>query len=106
MLEAALSWRTGRRRTGGVRRQATTPGRLRRLQVLIAGAAIALTVVGVGALVVADTTVTGIQQRIVPSIFGMQRVHAWLSDADRSAANAYLAGGAEVTLPELQYQAD
>lgn len=85
---------------------ATTPRRLRRLSMLIAGLAVALTLVGAGALTAAAVTALGIQQRTVPAIVGMQRIHAWLADADRSAANAYLAGGSEVTLPELQYQAD
>ena len=100
MAETALPLETPRRRT------ATTPARLRSLSIAIAAAALALSVIGAGALVAADVTVTGIQQRTVPSIVAMQRIHAWLADADRSAANAYLAGGAEVTLPELQYQAD
>jgi hypothetical protein len=102
----ALGGRRTRRRILGAGRRLTTPRRLRRFQILIAAFGIALTVIGVGSLVAADATVVGIQQRTVPSIFGMQRVHALLADADRSAANAYLAGGAEVTLPELQYQAD
>jgi hypothetical protein len=107
MAESALSQRLERRRLKAARRPAaTTPRRLRKLFMLIASLAIALTLVGAGALAVAGSTALGIQQRTVPAIVGMQRVHAWLSDADRSAANAYLAGGAEVTLPELQYQAD
>jgi endonuclease/exonuclease/phosphatase (EEP) superfamily protein YafD len=107
MADPALSWRPVRRRRAGTRRPAaSTPRRLRLLSTLISAAAVALTVIGVGALVVADVTVVVVQQRTVPAIFGMQRVHAWLSDADRSAANAYLAGGAEVTLPQLQYEAD
>jgi hypothetical protein len=107
MAESALSARLERRRLQAARRPAaTTPRRLRMLSTLIASLAIALTLVGAGALAVADVTALGIQQRTVPAIVGMQRIHAWLSDADRSAANAYLAGGSEVTLPELQYQAD
>src|SRR5882762_10054317 len=95
-----------RRQEAAERRRATTPRHLRVLSVVIAASAIGLTVIGAGALVAAYATATGIQQRTVPSIVGMQRIHAWLADADRSAANAYLAGGSEVTLPELQYQAD
>jgi hypothetical protein len=84
----------------------TTPRRLRALSILIAASAIALTLVGTGTAVTAEVTVVGVQGRTVPAILGMQRIHAWLAEADRSAANAYLAGGSEVTLPELQYQAD
>src|SRR6266487_4308549 len=105
MSEATL----GGRQTGvaaGRRRATTTPGRLRLLSILIAAASIAVTVIGAGALVAAEVTVVGVHQRTVPAILGMQRIHAWLSDADRSAANAYLAGGSDVTLPELQFQAD
>lgn len=107
MEDGALSARLERRQVRAERRPAaTTPRRLRRLSRLIAALSIALTLVGAGALATAGVTALGIQQRTVPAIVGMQRIHAWLSDADRSAANAYLAGGAEVTLPELQYQAD
>ena len=106
-MNAALSPRLEGRVLEGTRRPGvTTPRRLRALSVLIAVAAIAVTLIGAGALVMAEVTVLGIQQRTVPAIVGMQRIHAWLSEADRSAANAYLAGGSEVTLPELQFQAD
>src|SRR5437588_1202244 len=87
-------------------RRATTPVRLRRLSILVTTLATALTVLAGGALGTAAVTALTIQQRTAPAIVGMQRVHSWLADADRSAANAYLAGGSEVTLPELQYQAD
>ena len=107
MADTWLSPRLERRRQEAARRpSATTPQRLRRLSVAIAVLAVALTVVGAGALAAAAVTALGIQQRTVPAIVGMQRIHFWLSDADRSAANAYLSGGAEVTLPELQYQSD
>jgi hypothetical protein len=107
MAETWVSPRLERRLLDAARRPAaSTPRRLRRLSRLIAALAVALTLVGAGALAAAAVTALGIQQRTVPAIVGMQRIHAWLSDADRSAANAYLAGGSEVTLPELQYQAD
>jgi hypothetical protein len=88
------------------RRRATTPGRLRTLSALAVALAVAAAVLGAGALATAAGTALGVQQRTAPAVVGMQRIHAWLADADRSAANAYLAGGSEVTLPELQYQAD
>ncbi len=103
----ALSPRLERLRRDGARRGvASTPSRLRLLSILIAAAAAALTVVSTGALVAAVVTTIGIHQRTVPAILSMQRIHAWLADADRSAANAYLAGGSEVTLSELQFEAD
>lgn len=107
MAETWVSPRLERRLVDAARRPtASTPRRLRRLVRLIAALSVALTVVGAGALAAAAVTALGIQQRTVPAIVAMQRIHALLSDADRSAANAYLAGGSEVTLPELQYQAD
>ncbi len=96
----------GRRVESARRRATTTPGQLRVLSLVIAVVTVALAVTGVTALVVADLNVSAMQQRTVPAIVGMQRIHAWLSDADRSAANAYLAGGSEVTLSQQQYEAD
>src|SRR5262245_13104537 len=107
MADAMLKQDSARQRVVGSRRRArTTPGQLRLFSVIIAVMAIVLAVVGVTALVVADVTAIGIQQRLVPAIIGMERINAWLSDADRSAANAYLAGGSEVTLSQQQYEAD
>ncbi|MBO0683157.1 MAG: hypothetical protein J2P45_08385 [Candidatus Dormibacteraeota bacterium] len=107
MIEAIPGRRAMRQRVGDARRRSkTTPGRLRMLSLAITIASIALTVIGTGALVAAEVTAVGMQQRTVPAIVGMQRLHAWLSDADRSAAGAYLAGGSEVSLSQLQYEAD
>jgi hypothetical protein len=88
------------------RRTATTPGHLRMLSVVIAGVAIVLMAIGTGALFTALSTVNGIQQRTVPDVVGMQHVHAWLADADRSAASAYLAGDAENTVSQLQFDTE
>jgi hypothetical protein len=88
------------------RRASTTPGQLRLRSIVIASVAVVLTVIGISSLVVAWVSATNIQQRTVPAIMSMQRLHAWLSDADRSAANAYLAGGSEVTLSQQTYEAD
>lgn len=52
MAEPALSWRQARRRPGAAKQSASTPRRLRLLSTLIAICTVALTVVGVGALVV------------------------------------------------------
>jgi hypothetical protein len=85
---------------------ATTPGHLRTLSATITATAVALAVVGFGALGAAAVTVSDIHQRTVPAIVGMERIHALLSDADRSAANAYLAGGADATLALWRYTSD
>src|SRR4030081_1335483 len=91
---APLSSRLMRLREEAARRPARPPRRrLRALSILIAASAIALTLVGTGTMITAEVTVVGVQQRTVPAILGMQRIHAWLAEADRSAANAYLAGG-------------
>ena len=84
----------------------TTPGRLRLQSLLVAGTALALLSTGCGGLVAVLVTETNIQQRTVREIVGVQRLHAWLAAADRSAANSYLSGGAELTLPQQQYEAD
>jgi hypothetical protein len=107
MIQALPKQQPVRERVERVRKRATTtPVRLRTLSSTIVAAAIALAVVGTGALLAAEVTVVGIQQRTVPAIVGMQRLHALLSDADRSAANAYLAGGADSTLALWHYTAD
>lgn len=96
-----------RRWVADVRRgTATTPGHLRMLSVVIAVVAIALMLVGSGALFTALTTVNTIQQRTVPDVVGMQHVHAWLADADRNAASAFLAGDAENTVSQLQFDTE
>jgi len=68
--------------------------------------ALALLAVGSGTLVTDLVTVTRVQQQTVTAIIGLQRLHAWLAAADRSAANSYLSGGVELTLPQQQYEAD
>jgi hypothetical protein len=88
------------------RRAATTPGRLRMLSVAIAAVAIALMLIGTGALVTALVTTTTMQQRTVPDVVGMQHVHAWLSDADRHAASAYLAGDSDASVSQLQFDTE
>jgi hypothetical protein len=107
MTEAIADRRRARLRVEQAgRRAVTTPGRLRRLSVAIAVAAIALAVIGAGTLAAAAATVSGIQQSTVPAIVGMEHIHAWLSDADRSAASAYLAGGSQNAPSQLQYDAN
>jgi hypothetical protein len=84
----------------------TTPGRLRLQSLLVAAAALALLTTGAGGVVAVLATETNVHQRTVREIVGIQRLHAWLAAADRSAANSYLSGGAELTLPQQQYEAD
>jgi len=91
----------------GIRRwMRTTPGRLRLQSLLVAGSAVALLGTGSGALATVLVTETNVQQQTVTEIVGIQRLHAWLAAADRSAANSYLSGGSELTLPQQQYEAD
>jgi hypothetical protein len=107
MVEHLSSRRSMRQRMERARRwAATTPGRLRVLSVEIAVVAIALLAIGSGTAVTALVTVTGVQQQTVPMIVDMQHIHAWLSDADRSAASAYLAGGFDSTVTQLQIEAE
>ena len=84
----------------------TTPGRLRLQSLLVAGAALALLTTGTGGIAAVLATETSIHHHTVREIVGVQRLHAWLAAADRSAANSYLSGGAELTLPQQQYEAD
>jgi hypothetical protein len=105
-VNSMASRRTARQWVEDVRRRtATTPGHLRMLSIVIAAVAIALMLIGSGALVTALTTVNSIQQRTVPDVVGMQHVHAWLADADRNAASAYLAGDAN-NVSQLQFDTE
>jgi hypothetical protein len=88
------------------RRRASTPARLRLLRLLVAATSAVLFVSGSAALATALVTETNVHQQTVSAIVGVQRLHAWLAAADRSAANSYLSGGAELTLPQQQYEAD
>jgi hypothetical protein len=85
---------------------ATTPGLLRLQSRLVTVATMALLAAGAGALVTGLVTETNVHQQTVVAIVGVQRLHAWLAAADRSAANSYLSGGVELTLPQQQYEAD
>src|SRR5262249_27831512 len=85
---------------------ATTPGRLRLQSLLVAASTLILLVTGLGSLGAALVTEFDVHQQTVAGIVRVQRLHAWRAAADRSAANSYLTGGAEVTLPQQQYEAD
>jgi len=65
-----------------------------------------LVIVGSGTLITAMVTVNGIRAQTVPAVVSMQHVHAWLADADRNVATAYLAGGFDFTVTQLQFDAE
>jgi hypothetical protein len=107
MIEALPSRTAMRQRLADSRRRSTTtPGRLRVLSVSIAIAAVCLMAIGCGTLVAALETAADIQQRTLPAIVGMERVHALLSDADRSAAGAYLVGANDIANSQLAFDAE
>src|SRR5215471_765822 len=107
MLDSLSGTRPMRQRVRDARKWAsTTPGRLRVLSLEIAAVALILVIVGSGTLITAMVTVNGIRGQTVPAVVSMQHVHAWLSDADRNVASAYLAGGFDFTVTQLQFDAE
>jgi hypothetical protein len=84
----------------------TTPGRLRLFSIEIAVVVVALIAIGSGTAAAALVTVNGMQQQTVPMIVEMQHIHAWLADADRSAASAYLAGRFDSGQTQVQFDAE
>jgi len=84
----------------------TTPGRLRTLSLLVALGSGLLAALGTAAVVTTQSTIDGIGQSTVPAIIDSQKIHESLADADRSAANAFLSGGAEAPGPSQQYAMD
>src|SRR5215470_15998788 len=91
----------------GVRAPAsTTPGRLRTLSLLVALGSGLLAVLGTAAVIATQSTIDGIGHSTVPAIIDTQKIHESLADADRSAANAFLSGGAEAPGPSQQYSMD
>ncbi|HEY7198752.1 MAG TPA: hypothetical protein VIC57_00995 [Candidatus Dormibacteraeota bacterium] len=107
MLDSLSGTRPMRQRVRDARKWAsTTPGRLRVLSLEIAAVALILVIVGSGTLITAMVTVNGIRAQTVPAVVSMQHVHAWLSDADRNVASAYLAGGFDFTVTQLQFDAE
>src|SRR5690348_13555006 len=87
-------------------RPRTTPGSLELTLVLVAAMAALLGAVGTGLVVNAELTISSIQAQTIPSITQAYSIEGRLSDADRSAANGYLSGGAEAAGPHQQYQSD
>ena len=87
-------------------RASTTPGRLRTLSILVALGSGLLAALGTAALIITQSTIDGIGHSTVPAIIDSQKIHESLADADRSAANAFLSGGAEAPGPSQQYSTD
>src|SRR5215469_7601446 len=98
MTAGTLTWSRWRPRT--------TPGSLELRLVLVAATAVTLGVVGTGLVVNAELTIRSIQAQTIPSVSQTYSIEGTLSDADRSAANGYLAGGGEAPGPHERYQDD
>jgi hypothetical protein len=98
MAAGTLTW--ARRRLG------TTVGWLQMTLVVVTVTAALLGVVGTGIVVNAELTISSIQAQTIPSITQAYSIQGTLSDADRAAANAYLAGGAEAPGPHQRYERD
>jgi len=95
-----------RGRVGAIRTTAgTTPGYLRTLAALIAAGAFLLGLLALGTLAVTGATVDTIGRRTAPSVIDAQKIHAALADADRSAANSFLAASVGDE-PRQRYQRD
>ncbi len=84
----------------------TTPGQLQLTLGLVATAAGVLGAVGTGIVIAAELTIGSVQTQTIPSITEAESIHGLLSDADRSEANAFLAGGAEAPGPRQRYECD
>jgi len=89
--------------SAGIRRRAATPpGRLRLVSLGLVAAIILLWLVAFVSAVSRAHAVAGVRDTSGPAFVAAQRVHADLSEADASAAGAFLAGGIE---PAAQRQA-
>jgi hypothetical protein len=82
----------------------TTPGKLRARTAVIVAGIVVLWTVSLTAVLAADRAIDGIGLTTVPAMIDAQRIHATLADADREAADAFLAGGAGSA--ERRYEAD
>jgi hypothetical protein len=72
----------------------------------VAVVAALLGVLGTGVVVNAEQTISSIRAETIPSIIQAYSIEGTLADADRSAANGYLAGGAEAPGPHQRYERD
>jgi hypothetical protein len=107
MTQAVRPWlpvRVDRRRVRKV--LSTTPGQLRLRSSLVVAGAAALSLVGFVGVVGANGTVDRIGHQTAPAIIDAQRIHATLADADRAAADAFLAGSTGSTAQQHRYEAD
>jgi hypothetical protein len=95
---------------GGARglreRTSTTPGRLWTMSLVLAGVSGLLWLAGSSTVVTAQTKVDQIGNRSGPAVIDAQKIHESLSDADRSAANAFLSTGAQSSVPRQRYERD
>jgi len=85
-------------------KRSTTPGRLRWASFMIALVAALQGVTGSVALFAARNTIDAIGHSTVPVAIEVQKVHESLTEADRSAANAFLSGNVEVPAIRRQYE--
>jgi len=107
VIGARAPWPSFRLGARAVRDEAaTTPGRLRLLSVLVAGACVALWAVGGTTLLGSRGALDSIGRGTVPAIAATQQIHSALADADRAAANAFLSGGIEIVEPRTLYEID
>jgi hypothetical protein len=107
MRQAVTPWRLAvakGRRTW--RKLSTTPGKLRLRSMLIVAGATMLSLSGGATVMSADGTVDRIGHHTELAIIDAQRIHSTLADADRLAADAFLAGSAASIAPYRQYEAD
>jgi len=87
-------------------RTSTTPGRLRTLSLALVAVSGLLWLAGSSTVVTAQSRVDDIGHRSGPAVIDAQKIHESLADADRSAANAFLASGAQNSEPRQRYQRD
>ncbi|MFI5042890.1 MAG: hypothetical protein ACHQNA_13770, partial [Acidimicrobiales bacterium] len=85
-------------------RAMTTPGVLRTCSIIVVLGIAALWVAGWTSATRRHTTVHTIGTRTEPLIVEAQQIHAALSEADASAAAAFLSGGAESPAEQARYE--
>jgi hypothetical protein len=103
-----LHWRSAV--SSGAHRQLmrgrTTPGRLRALSLIIAAGSGLLSLAGSASVIEAWRMVDGVGNHVVPAVIGAEKIHAWLADADRSAADTYLLDDPQSASARVQYVGD
>lgn len=86
------------------RRAATPPGRLRLVTVGLVAAIVLLWLAAFVSVVSRQHAVAGVRGTSGPAFVAAQRIHADLSEADASAAGAFLAGGVEPAAQREAYE--